>query len=66
MLTQKDVAEIVEVEQTTISRWELGTSGPKGKRLVEYLAVLDEMAKFGAPGDGAPIDVEAVRHGISI
>jgi transcriptional regulator with XRE-family HTH domain len=40
-ITQTAVAEVVEVNRASVSRWEAGSRIPTGANLVHYLEVLD-------------------------
>ena len=40
-LTQKDLAEMIGVDRTTIGKWELGRSVPRVEKLFALIRILD-------------------------
>jgi transcriptional regulator with XRE-family HTH domain len=51
---QKDLARALEVEPTTVSRWERGTNGPSMQTIAHIANALDEpVAYFTAHLDGS-------------
>jgi DNA-binding transcriptional regulator YiaG len=42
-LSQADVAECLGVHRESVSRWESGHRTPRGRVLVDYVALLDEL-----------------------
>jgi DNA-binding XRE family transcriptional regulator len=46
-LTQQDLADTIGVHRETVSRWERGSRTPRGRLLIAYVELLDELR-----GDG--------------
>lgn len=44
-LTQEDVAEPLEVQRETVSRWEAGKRTPRGRLLIQYAELLAEIQR---------------------
>lgn len=40
-LTQEELAELMEVDRTTVTKWETGTNSPSAKTLLKLVKVLD-------------------------
>jgi len=66
ILSQQEVADLLGVDQRSVSDWETGHCGPRGDAIVRYEALLRRLAKLAnctdllvaeaeAPGDAARV-----------
>jgi transcriptional regulator with XRE-family HTH domain len=44
-LSQQQMAAVLNVDRSAISRWELGSRNPRGRLLADYVDLLDRLAR---------------------